>query len=336
MSETSLKYTTAVRIGPVQIGIRTNDPAHIPEFPPDIEVKSLLTDFHSVEVIPYSERLDGHIHIRETQGDPRIERKGNRITCQGPYLSLAEKASDDRRSFWGNLGLLYHFTLHLLETRHGIYSFHACALFEPGTRILYVAAGGAGSGKTVFLLSGIARGLRLFSTETVHLQIRDDNILWHMGSLVDNIRWGTLIDDFPQFQPELDSPPRRGNVWQEKIALDLSDHRCTEESLHSPSCIILFPRIEQGREEFLMTPVRDTDKAAQLMFDNIAEKTAQSFVLYDTIAVPGFESEDSAQTRLDGLRFFARHPSVGLVASVLTDPEHCWGNLLRTNQTQGD
>jgi hypothetical protein len=335
MSPARLEFATAVRIGPAKIGIRTNHAAHVPHFPGDIEVKSLLTDFHSIEVIPYSENLDGHIHIREAEGPPRIQCRDNLIECQGPFLSLAERSADARRSFWGNLGLLYHFTLHLLETRHGMLSLHACALFETETRTLFIAAGGAGSGKTVYLLSGLARGLSLFSTETVHVQIQEDDVLWRMGSLVDNIRWGTLLHDFPHFQPDRPAPPP-GNVWQEKIALDLSGHRCGQTSLRSPNCVLLFPRIEQGRSEFLMTPIQDPDRAAQLMFGNIAEKTSQSFVLYGSVAVPGFDTGKSAQMRLDALRRLTRHPSLGLVASVLTDPEHCWGNLLATNPSQGD
>ena len=337
MRNTALEYDTAVRIGPVRVGIRTNHPAHLPDLPQNIEVKSLLTDFHRVEAVPFSEGLDGYIHIREAAGDPRILRRGDLIECQGPFLALAEKASDGRRSFWGNLGLLYHFTLHLLETRHDIYNLHACALFEAGTRTLFIAAGGAGSGKTVYLLSGISRGLRLFSTETVHLQIRGDDMAWHMGSLVDNVRWGTLLHDFPRFKPDLAPPPGGGSIWQEKVALDLSEFRWHEDILRNPVSVILFPRLEQGRPEFQMTPVRDPETAARLLFDNIAEKTSQSFVLYDTLAVPGFDSGDTAQKRLDALRRFVRNLGIGLIASVLSDPEHCWGELLAASHfSKGD
>ena len=179
MSPKGMVHTTAVQIGPVCIGIRTNHPAHLPDLTARIEVKSLLTDFFRIEEIPFSRDLDGYLHIRESQSPPRIHQNKNLLQCRGSFLELAEKASDGRYTFWGNLGLLYRFTLYLLETCYGILNLHACALFSPRQNILYVVAGGAGSGKTVFLLSGIELGLQLFSTETVHIQIREENTTWH-------------------------------------------------------------------------------------------------------------------------------------------------------------
>ncbi len=325
-----LPYKSAVKIGPARIGICTNHPAHIPEFTSTIEVKSLLTDFHKTEIIPYSPDMDGFIHIQESQDTPECLLSGNILLLRGPLLELADKALDLRYSLWGNLGLLYHYTLYLLESCHRIYSFHACALYAPHSKILYVIAGGAGSGKTVYLLSGLLQGLKLFSTETVHLDTRNQEFGWLMGSLVDNVRMGTLAYDFPQFMPESELPSPN-QIWQKKIALDLSVYQYEQEVIQDAASIrLLFPHLERGRSEFLMAPMSQPNQAAKRLFDNISEKRAQSFVLYDRIAVAGFDTPASAQKRLDALYRFVRDPHVDLIASVFADPQHCWGKLLNT------
>ena len=325
---TELPYNSALKIGPVKVGICTNHPSHIPDFNTKVEVKSLLTDFHSIETIPYSPDMDGFIHILESQEPPQFRFSGNTIKIQGPLLELADKASDLRYSLWGNLGLLYHFVLFLFEACHSVFSFHACALYAPDSKDFYVVAGGAGSGKTVYLLNGLLQGLKLVSTETVHLDLSKQETNWLMGSLFDNIRLGTLKYDFPQFMPDIELPPK-DRIWQKKIALDLSDYKYEPEVIPQAASIrLLFPHIEHGRSEFLLTPITDSIQSAKLLFDNISEKLAQSFVLYDRIAVPGFDTPASAQKRLNALHRFVRDPHIELIASVLADPQHCWGNLL--------
>ena len=330
-----MTYTSALQIGPVRVGITSSHPDHIPHFPGKIEVKSLLTDFLRVEDIPFSEGLDGYIHIEEAEELPRCRFSDGRITLRGPILELAEKASDARYSLWGNQGLLYRYTLFLMETRHQFYNFHACALYAPDERALFVVAGGAGSGKTVYLLSGLSQGLRLFSTETVHLELRGEESVWHMGSLVDNIRLGTLKHDFPEFLPETPLPPP-DRIWQEKAAIDLTRYRTQDETIRAPtSILLLFPHIEMGRKEFTLNRIGDKERAAKQLFDNASEKLAESFVLYDTIAVPGFDNPAAAQRRLDAMRQFVNNPRIRMIASILADPQHCWGNILQQT-TQGD
>ncbi len=331
-----MQHTTAVRIGPLRVGIASNHPAHMPVFPGPIEVKSLLTDFLSVEPISYTEGLDGYIHIEESEGQPSCRYCDGIFTLRGPIRKLSEGATDQRYSLWGNQGLLYRFALHLLEVSHQIFNLHACALYSPEQRALFVIAGGAGSGKTVYLLSGLAKGLRLFSTETVHLELRGDSTLWHMGSLVDNIRLGTLKYDFPEFLPDIPLPLSSDRIWQEKVALDLTPYRWAEEALPDPdSIVLLFPHIEMGRGGFFMDRMPCREKASKLLFDNISEKVSESFVLYDTLAVPGFDTDSSAQHRIDVMRKFVQNPRIRMIASVLSDPQHCWGNIL-TEITQGD
>ncbi|HEX9902523.1 MAG TPA: hypothetical protein VGB72_06640 [Acidobacteriota bacterium] len=310
------------------VGVESNTPALLPRLPFPLEVKSLLTDFHKVEEIAYSPQLDGQIILKDSSDtEPACLYTPEQVHLRGPLLDLERGASDLRYSLWGNQGFLYRYILFLLERRHGIFSLHACAVLDERRRRLYVVAGGAGSGKTVYLLSGLERGLKLFSTETVHYACQAGSLFWFMGSLVDNIRLGNLVRDFPRFKPA-ETPALGADLWQKKIAVDLSAYKAADETLHDPEVVILFPRIEEGWPESRMTSISDKRKATHLLFENISQKIAETVVLYDRLVLPGLDEESLARRRLEMARILASHSTVGRLANVLSDPAHCWGGLL--------
>lgn len=321
-------HKSAVKILKARIGIESTSKELLPSFPLKIEVKSLLTDFLDVKQIPYSEDLDGYISIQESENSPSYKFQGNKAIFSGPIRKLTREASDLRFSLWGNQGFLYRYSLFLLEKRHGIYNLHACALYSPKKDHLYVVIGEAGSGKTVYLLSGLIKGLKLFSTETVHFRIDKNTISWFMGSLVDNVRLGTLMHDFPQFLPHIDTQETK-EEWQKKIALDLSPYKAGRKELMTPRAVtILFPRIEEGRKGFMLMPIIDKRKAAKALFDNITQKLSETTVLYDRLPILGFDEEQMAHGRLSNTTQLIQHKSVIQTASVLSNPNECWGELL--------
>ncbi len=322
-------YTKGIKILEATIGIESNKEELLPRFPMKQEVKSLLTDFRDVVEIPYSNSADGYISIEDLEEKPSYEYRGEKARFRGPFLRLTQEASDLRFSLWGNQGFLYRFTLYLLEKKHNIYNFHACALYHEEKSELYVVIGGAGSGKTVYLLSGLEKGLKLFSTETVHFCIADDELTWFMGSLFDNVRWGTLIHDFPQFIPDMETP-EEGKEWQKKIALDLSSYKSNSEKIINPkSVIILFPRIEEGRKGFLLYPIKDKRRAAKALFDNISLKLTETVVLYDKILFLGLEEKEMAWARHESVKQLVHHKTLTQIATVLSNPIECWGDILK-------
>ncbi len=323
-----LIHRQGLRILRASIGVVSNRKSLLLSFPLPLEVKSLLTDFKEVENVPYPADPDGRISIYEMPGvKPSCRISGQRAVFRGPFINLTKRASDLRYSFWGNQGFLYRFGFYLLEKNYQIYSLHACGLFQAEKNRLYVVAGGAGSGKTVYLLSGLEKGLRLFSTETVHFTFKRSGLRWFMGSLVDNIRIGSLRHHFTGFLPAaLSASP--GAEWQEKIALDLSAYKCPFDTLQDPDVVILFPRIEEGRDSFSLSPVENYARAARALFDNISEKLAETVVLYDKIPVPGLDNSGLARARLRAAEKLARWSRTRLVASVLSSPSRCWGGLL--------
>jgi hypothetical protein len=325
-------HQAAVQILKATVGIEASLSGLLPRLPLGVEVSSLLTDFRDVVEIPFSPRCDGRIILQDTGSRkaefsfvPRVAR------FRGPLRRLEEKASDIRYGFWGNQGFLYRFALRLLENRHRIFSIHACGLYDEAKHTLYVAAGGAGSGKTVYLLSGIARGLKLFSTETVHFRFEKKGLSWFKGSLVDNIRLGTLLYDFRQFLPaalEPRSDEERKGAWQRKVALDLSEFSASLDEIQSCRLILLFPRIEEGCDRFSLQPWTDRRPAAKALFDNISQKIAETFILDDAVAVPGLDDSALAAARWEASVALAANPSVATIASVLSNPAECWGELL--------
>ena len=332
MRPKKLMVQTGVQILKATVGIRSNSRDLLPKFPLLIEVKSLLTDFRDMIEIPYSAKLDGQIVLEDKPSAAAFfERSNRRALFRGPLRKFEAQASDLRYSFWGNLGFLYRFILYLLEERHQIYSLHACGLYDEKKNILYIAAGGAGSGKTVYLLSGIAKGLKLFSTETVAYECQGKKITWFKGSLVDNVRLGTLVHDFPQFLPRLDRPSSPGQVWQKKIALDLSCHQCSQDTLVQPDVVILFPRIEAGRKGSLVTAFEDKRPAAKAVFDNLSQKIAETIILYDRLVVCGLDDAGLAEARWKSARQLVENASVVQIASVLSGPADCWGHLLESS-----
>ena len=324
-----MKYKQALNISSATIGISSNNSKLLLQLPQKIEVKSLLTDFHAVEEIPFSENLDGYIEVEDSETPLKYTQKNCTFKIKGPLSTLHQRASDLRYSLWGNQGLLYRFTLYLLEKKQRVYKHHACALYNQDNDSLYVIIGGAGSGKTVYLLSGLEKGLKLFSTETVHFKIKNSISTWFIGSLVDNIRYGTLIYDFPQFFPKV-KPPSQDKIWQEKIALDLSKYKTSFSKVTDPNEIyLIFPRLEEGRKRLITNIVENENKAIKLLFDNISQKLSETFILYDSIPVRGFEEEETSNQRLKNLQLLIKIPNLSQIAIRLSNPKNCWENLLQ-------
>lgn len=322
-------FKTGLKILEVKVGIESNRKELLPPFPFKTEVKSLLTDFREVENIPFSNSLDGYISIEESSSGPFFELSEGKAKFKGPFLELTEEASDLRFSLWGNQGFLYRYVLYLLEKKYRIYNLHACALYEKKKNQLFIIIGGAGSGKTVYLLSGLTKGLKLFSTETVHFRIVEEGITWFMGSLIDNVRLGTLMYNFPQFLPKIETQ-EGGEEWQKKVAIDLSSYKAGSDILNTPrEVIIIFPRIEEGRKGFILNDIEDKRKAVKVLFDNISQKLSEPVILYDRIPLMGLDEKELALLRLNYANQLVHHETVREIASVLSNPHECWGDFLR-------
>jgi hypothetical protein len=149
-----------------------------------------------------------------------------------------------------------------------------------------------------------------------------------MGPLIDNVRLGTLTHHFPKFfrRKEHNSEEE----WKKKIALDLSSYKADFEEITNPKAVvILFPWIEVGRKGFFMQSIEDERDVFKALFENMSQKISETVLLYDVLPIMALDEPEMAFARLDSIKELIRHKTVKNVASVLSNPFDCWGDLLK-------
>lgn len=290
-------------------GLISNNRALIeaPEFFESKEViQSLLTDVRAVPRIPFLGEFDAYIHINDVPSvPPEISITDRTVFAVADFTRLDAEASDRRYSLFGNLGLFFKYAMATLERYHRIYSFHASGVFIPDRNELLIIVGGAGAGKTVLLLEGLSRGYQIFSTEMVHFQFGPDGCRFFKGALVDNIRVGNLLYDFPKAAERLGlTLPRVSDPWATKIAIDLESVSTASDVLLNPNVVLLFPKIEAGRESAIINDVWDKRRLMHMLFDNATEKIGGTTLLYEKVPVDTFDTPALMRGRLAAMERF--------------------------------
>lgn len=324
----------AVRFVRAQIGLVSNN-RHLISNPEFFEsravIQSLVTNVHAVPEITFVEPLDARMFILDLPGAaPSVQVGEDEVLAVADFTALEAACSDRRCSLFGNLGLFFRFALAVLERRYGIFSFHASALYLPEQNELMLVVGGAGAGKTVFLLEGLRRGYQVFSTEMTHLEFRGSDVVFHKGSLVDNIRQGNFVYDFPDAAERLGlGLPDVANVWAHKLAVDLAAVAPEADELINPRLSLLFPKIESGRETAVISDVAPGPKMVKLLFDNASEKIGGTGLLYDHIPLPGTDAPDIAAMRLESMnRLVHEHTDLIVRAKdILAGTHNCMEGL---------
>ena len=324
----------AVRVLQARFGMVSNNAALIgnPEFfESRTVIQSLVTNVLAVPEVPFAEPLDGRMYILDLpDAPPSVHVGADEVFAAADFSALEAACSDRRCSLFGNLGLFFRFALALLERRYGVFSFHASAMYLPDRNELMLVVGGAGAGKTVFLLEGLRRGYQVYSTEMTHLEFRGADVVFHKGSLVDNIRQGNFVHDFPDVAERLGLDlPEVANVWAHKLAVDLAQVAPEADELVNPRLSLLFPKIESGRETAVVSDVKPGPKMVKLLFDNASEKIGGTALLYDRIPLPGADAPDIAAKRLDGMRRLVHeHGDIILRAKdILAGTHNCMEGL---------
>jgi hypothetical protein len=264
-------FKRAVKILHARIGIVSNNEALInePRYFEGQVMESLLTNIHSIEKIPYPDDLDAHlVIIDDPHIHPDVRVTDQVITASGDFSRYEKECSDNRYSLFGNLGLLSR-SFWSPGTAHNTWTFHASSMYSPSRKTLLLVVGGAGAGKTVFLLKGLEDDWRIFSTEMTHLEFSPEGPVFHMGSLYDNIRLGNLIYDFPKAKDRLEvNLPNVADVWGHKIAIDMR-HIAAEPKCVNPQFRSSMPRSNPaGKSDRKTLP---QEKIVKILFDNATE-----------------------------------------------------------------
>jgi len=327
-------HRRAIRIVHARLGLVSNnrDLLTRSEYFSDRVPQSLLTDYHRVDDVPWDgapAEVDAEIRIIDTPGlEPAITLEPDRVLAVGDWTALEASNSDRRYSLFGNLGFLFRYVIHALERHHDTWSFHASAMVDDKGD-LWLIPGGAGAGKTVFLLEGLSRGWTIFSTEMTHLRLTPGGYEFYKGSLFDNIRLGTLLYDFPAVTERLGfAVPPAEDPWGAKIALDLGHVQTPADTLVSPSLRVVSPKVESGRDRAVVTPIDRREKLVKLLFDNATEKHGGTVLLYDRLPLPSLDTPALMARRLAAMCGLVDRATIKSARSTLCGARNCMEGLL--------
>ena len=323
-------YKRAVQIVRAKFGLVSNKRELIynPEFFEDRSViQCLLTDIYRVDEIPFSDDLDAYFYVYDVDDvPPTVVITDREVRVVGNISQLDARMTDRRYSLFGNLGLFFRYSLVTLERYHDIFTFHSSAMYNPSENELLLLVGGPGSGKTCLLLEGLKRDYPMFSTEMTHLKFEDNKCLFFKGSLIDNVRIGNFVYDFPEVPQLLNLKlPEVKDVWGTKVTIDLSSKATSEDILVNPKLTLLFPKIEEGREEAIFGDVTDKRKIVKSLFDNATEKIAQTILYYDSFTVGRLDSPDLMQKRLKAMEKLVsgEFTEIRRAKTILACPRNC-------------
>jgi len=324
-----MEHKQAIRILKVKWVLLSNNESLLPQLPLKPEYESLLTDFHKVEPIDSPAAADVELTIID-QGDApaSLEIANRRTTATGNFGQLTHQARDLRYSFFGNEGLVFRQSLKSLEDNYDIFSFHACAMYEPDANRLFLVIGSAGSGKSCLVLKGVEMGLRIFSVEMGHFSLADDRLTFYKGALVDNIRIGNLKYNYPFIMEKLELQlGQTDNEWGKKIPLELNRFETQHDEIVNPHVVVVLPRIEQGRKEHSYQQENDKRRISRFLFENASEKIGQSVLLYETVPFVCLDTPQAAARRLAAVNALLNHKTLEKIVTIVSGPEDCWKNL---------
>jgi len=259
----------------------------------------LDTNFLSIERIPYDEARDSFVRILDKPGAPPMEIRGKTLILKGDFSQLEKEAKDKRYMIFGNLGIFSAWALRTLETAHNIYTFHACAVVKG--KELMIISGEAGSGKTIFILSALEKGWKIFSTEFVHFRVGGE-VEFFKGPLKDAVRVDTFQRHFPDMAEKLHVRLKEETAG--KLVVDFSSFQVEDYVLRNPEITLVFPHIEEERKNIIEKDVAEEEMLLRILFDNVSQKIEESILLYGRIALPGLDALHLAAKRMKNIERF--------------------------------
>jgi hypothetical protein len=309
MTEAGLA-TRGLRVACGTIGLASNNSALLDQpgyFDLDRQeanprIWSLLSSIHQVDDVAYGPDLDGYLTIVDGSGlRPRIVPERDGLSVFGDFSGWEQDPPDRRYTLFGNAGLLSKLIYATLERRHDVLSFHAAVMTDERSDDVYVMIGSAGAGKTVMMLEGVLRrGFRVFATEMAHIQIKPDGLTLHKGSLYDNIRLATLLEDFPEGVEALGlrgvNAERPGDA---KLAASFRRVETPRDLIVNPRLHLLFPRIEGERSRAQTATIDDRHSLARALFENASEMIVRPRYYYGQLV---FSSPDTPEHTTNRLR----------------------------------
>jgi hypothetical protein len=325
---TTWLHTRAVRILGIRYGLGSNNATliHNPEFWEPGEIQSQITNWCEIEPLPYGPDLDAYAYFLDDPALPLNVQAGEReLLVQGDLARLEREGRDKRWFLLGNIGLWFRWALTVQE-RHGIYSLHASSIYKPDEDELLVIVGKAGAGKTVYLLESLVRGYQIFSTEMTFFRVEPERVVFYRGALMDNIRMGSFVYDFPQVAGRLGLVlPETDDPWETKISVPMDSVTTDRAELVNPRISFLFPRIEAGVAHAQIREVKSPRTLTRLLFDSLSEKIGSTTLICEELPVTGLDSAALAQVRWETVcrLVTAPHWEIKQAKNILAGPKSC-------------
>lgn len=297
------------------------------------DTHSIFTRYRSIEDVDVGVQNDSEVYVIDIpKARPSVSLNSKLMVIVGDITLMEEMNKQQKRlALFGNGGLFVNYVLLTLETYHRIFSYHASVLYDPDEKHMYVILGGAGAGKTVFIMEGILTyGMQVFSTEMAHIRIDGDRLTMFKGSVWDNIRIGTFIEDFPEAAQKLGvDVPEVKDPWSSKIAVSFEPVSTPFEQITNPDITLIFARVETGRQGASIKDLSDKRKVRRLLFENLLEKTCKVQLLAEEYPVPPLDSEETINQKLRAVDSLLESAAIKRVLTVLSGPKSCWDILGR-------
>lgn len=252
--------------------------------------------------VPKAGALGNVYLIDSAAADPSIHFGSNCLTVIAPLRQWERMVTNRQYTLLGNQGVVFRYMLVCLEDMRQIHSFHATALYAPRSNHLIIGLGRSGSGKSVMLLEGLAKGLQVFATELVHFSTEGGKLVFYRGSCSDNIWVHNLVHDFSNVADGLvDMELVRALPMDSKIALNLRSLHSERVIVSEPTITLVFPRLESNRTTLAVNVLNDLQAVRLALFQNASEKIATPQILYDTFVVPSQDTLSRSQARWKSL-----------------------------------
>jgi len=306
-----MKKNLGIKVSEAYVGISTNNEKLIKED----RFYWFDTNFLNMKFIEINREKDSFFEMLDQTSGKTLEIKGNTLLLRINFSSFENENYDKRFGTFGNLGIFSTWILRTLEDVHSIYTFHACGLIKENKFL--IIPGGSGSGKTVFILSAIRNGWKIFSTEFVHFSVKE-SIKFFKGPIRDGIRIDTLKDHFPDMAEKLGlNINTLKKETASKLVVDFSSFQVENYTIKNPEIILLFPHVEEKRGSIIYEETNNKELLLRNLFNSASEKIGKSVLLYGKIGLPGLDNIFLAEKRVDNIKKFIKKAKITKSALVV-------------------
>lgn len=117
--------------------------------------------------------------------------------------------------------------------------------------------------------------------------------------------------------------PEVEDEWGRKIAIDLSRHQTASNYLDHPEIVVVFPHIEEEKNDSIVTKIEDKRLLCKLLFDNLSEKIGETILLYEEVPMTGLDTPSSSRKRLRAVNEFVRCVRLKKAMKVIAGTKNC-------------